>query len=88
MRALAPDRLLPAHAEPSEILADGALVITTATRLIDVFHAQQETAASRAGHLEIDKRRERMAEMQIAVRAGSKPEYRSGHVAGQCCWRE
>ena len=79
MRALAPDRLLPGDAEPFEIFVDRLLVFRPAAHGVDVLDAQEEAPARRAGHLDIDERGERMAEMQIAVRARRESEGRRCH---------
>ena len=72
MLGLAPHRLFPRDAEPGEVLVDRRLEFRPAARRVDVLDAQQEAPAGRARHLEIDQRRKRVAEMQIAVRAGAK----------------
>src|SRR5262245_64605653 len=69
MRALATHRLLPGDAEPRQVFIDRGFVLRPAARRVDVLDAQQEPAAGRARPLEIDERGERMADMQIAVRA-------------------
>src|SRR6187431_2274814 len=69
---LAPYRLLPGNPEPVEVLVDRLLELRAAARGVDILHAQQEPSADVARHLEIDQRRERVTEMQIAVRARRK----------------
>src|SRR5438876_8508886 len=80
MRALAPHRLLPPQAEPVEIFIDRLLVVRSAARRIDVLDAQQKTPAHRARHFEVDQRGERVAEVQIPIRARRKPEDGCGHA--------
>src|SRR5262249_44171607 len=72
--------LLPGEAEPRQVLIDRRFVLRPAARRVDVLDAQQEPAAGRAGHLEIDERGERMAEMQVAVRARREAEDGSIHA--------
>ena len=79
MLGLAPHRLLPRDAEPGEVLVDRLLEFGTAARRVDVLDAQQEAAGQRARHLEVGQRRERMPEMQVAVRARRETEYRGAH---------
>src|SRR5262249_57942290 len=62
MRALAPDRLLPGDAEPGEVFVDRLLIVRPAARRVDVLDPQDEPPARRPRHLEIDERRERVAE--------------------------
>src|SRR5205823_10908022 len=71
---LAPHPSFPSHAEPAEILEDRRLELRPAARRVDVLDAQQQPRARRARHVMIDERRERMPEMQIAVRAWREAE--------------
>ena len=80
MLALAPHRLFPGDAEPRQVLVDRLLVFRPAARGVDILDAQQEPAAGRARHVEIEQRGERMAEMQIAVRARREAEDGTGHA--------
>ena len=80
MRALAPHRLLPGDAEPGQVVVDRLLVVRPAARRVDVLDAQQEPPAGRARHVEIDQRGQRMAEMQMAVRARRETEHGRGHA--------
>src|SRR5499427_3342103 len=89
MRALAAHGLLPCDAEPRQVFIDRRFVLRPAARRVDILDAQQEPAAGRARHLEIDERRERMADMQIAVRARREAEDGSAHArAGRPCPRK
>src|SRR6516164_8410157 len=89
MRALAAHGLLPSDAEPRQVFIDRGFVLRPAARRVDVLDAQQEPAAGRARHLEIDERGERMADMQVAVRARSEAEDGSAHArAGRPCPRK
>src|ERR1700736_5780874 len=83
MRALAADRLFPGQPQPFEILIDGLLELRPAERAINVLYAQQELPARGSRHVKIDQRGERMAEMEITIRARRKPKDRRRHVADQ-----
>ena len=72
MLRLPPHRLFPRDAEPGEVLVDRRLVFRPAARRVDVLDAQQQPPAGGARHVEIEQRRQRMAEMQIAVRARAR----------------
>src|SRR5205085_10577122 len=80
LRALAPHRLLPSDTEPCQVLVDRLLVVRPAARHVDVLDAQQEAATGRARHVEVDERGERMAKMQITVRARRETEDGSSHA--------
>ena len=56
MLALAAHRLLPRDAKPSEVLVDRSFVFGTAANGIDILDAQQQAAAHRPRHVEIDQR--------------------------------
>src|SRR4051794_37215559 len=71
---LPPRWLFPRDPEPREILIDRLLELRPAAARIDILDAQQESSAKRARHLEIDQRRERVAKMQIAIRARCETE--------------
>src|SRR2546430_1648926 len=71
---LTPHRLFPADAEPSEILVDRLLELRATARGIDVLDSQQKPPAEVARHLVIDQRRERVAEMQVTIRARREAE--------------
>src|SRR5215467_4024496 len=89
MRALTAHRLLPGDAEPRQVFIDRRFVLRPAARRVDVLDAQQEPATGRARHLEIDERGERMAEMQMAIRARREAEDGSIHArAGGPCLRK
>src|SRR5262249_5233292 len=80
MLRLAPHRLLPDDPQqPCQILVDRRLELGPATGPVDVLDAQQESSADGTRHVEVDERRERMAEMEIAVRARREAENRYGH---------
>ena len=83
MLGLPPHRLLPVDAEPGEVLVDRRLELRPAARRVDVLDAQQQAPARRPRHVEIEQRREGVAEMQIAVRARRKAEngWRHAHRA-------
>ena len=81
MLGLPPHRLLPGDAEPGEVLVDRRLVFRPAARRVDVLDAQQQPPAGGARHLDIEQRRQRMAEMQIAVRARREAE--NGRASSQ-----
>ena len=74
MLGLPPHRLLPFEAEPGEVFVDRRLELRPAARRVDVLDAQQQPAAGRARHVEVQQRRQRMAEMQMAVRARREAE--------------
>jgi hypothetical protein len=74
MLGLPPHRLLPGNAEPLEILVDRRFKFRPATRRVDILDAQKETPIRRTRHVEVEERRERVAEMQVAVRARCKAE--------------
>ena len=74
MLGLPPHRVLPVQPEPRQILIDRRLELGPASRRVDVLHAEQEPAAGPARHVEVHQRRERMAEMQVAVRARCETE--------------
>src|SRR5262245_32675286 len=67
MLTLAAHWFLPRDAEPSEVLVDCGFIFGAAARAIDILDAQQEAPAHRPRHVEIDQRRQRMPEMQVAV---------------------
>jgi DNA-3-methyladenine glycosylase II len=86
---LAQDRLLPAHAEPGEILEDARDKLLSAAGHVDVLDAHQKTAAELLRHVETDERRQRMAEMHRAVGARGEAEDRwslgfSSHGQDSC----
>ena len=80
MPGLAPHRLFPRDAEPGEVFVDRRLEFRPAARRVDVLDAQQEAPAHLARHLEIDQRRERVTEMQVAV--GRRRETENGLFHG------
>src|SRR5690606_2740761 len=69
MLRLDPHRLLPAQAQPGEVLEDRGGVFRAAARDVDILDAQQETTAGFSGARMGDPCRIGMAEMQIAGRA-------------------
>src|SRR5215831_547425 len=73
---LAAHRLLPGNAEPREVLIDRRLVFRPAARLVDILDAQQQPSVRGLRHAGVDERRQRMAEMQIAV--GRRREAENG----------
>jgi hypothetical protein len=80
---LAAHRLLPGKPEPREVLVDRGFEFRPAARRIDVLDPQQQAAAGRARHVEIDQGGERMSEMEIAVRARRETKDGHGHC-GHC----
>jgi hypothetical protein len=79
---LPPHRQFPFDSEPRQVLDDRSLELRAATRRVDVLHAQQQPAAGRPRHVEVPQRRQRMAEMQMAVRARREAEYGLRHGGG------
>jgi hypothetical protein len=67
-------RLFPLKAEPGQVLVDRRLVLGSAARSVDILDAQQQPAARSPRHVGIQQRRQRMAEMQVAVRRRGKAE--------------
>jgi hypothetical protein len=65
---LPPHRRLPGDAEPGEVLVDRGLEFRSAPRRVDIFDPQQKPSATLVRLVEVEKRRKRMTEMQIAVR--------------------
>src|SRR5712691_1414673 len=82
MLRLAPHVGFPSHAEPGEILVDRRFEPWPAARPVDVLDAQQQPPAGRARHVKIEQRRERMPEMEIAVRARREAEGGRRHAIG------
>ena len=80
MPGLAPHRLFPGDAEPGEVFQDRRLVFGPAARRVDILDAQQQAPARRARHLGVEQRRERVAEMQVAVRRRREAENGLRHV--------
>ncbi len=81
MFALAAHRLLPRDAEPGEIVVDRLLVFGTTARLVDVLDPQQHPPARRSRQVVVEQRGQRVAEMQMAVRARRKSENGWRHAA-------
>src|SRR5262249_54014041 len=75
-----PHRLLPGDAEPGEVLVDRLLVFAPAARGVDVLDAQQKPPTGGARHVEIDQRRQRVPQMQVAVGARREAEDGGGHA--------
>ncbi len=73
---LPPHRPLPCDAEPGKVGIDRGLVLRPAARGIDILDAQQQPPARRPRHVGIDQRRQRVAEVQIAV--GRRREAENG----------
>ncbi len=69
MLRLAAHRALPRQPEPFEVLEDRRLEFRPAARRVDILDAQQNSAAASSRRVTVDERRERVAKMQIAVRA-------------------
>ena len=84
MLGLPPDRLFPCEPEPGEILVDRRLEFRPAARRVDILDAQQQAPAGRPRHVEVEERRQRMAEMQIAVRARREAENGLRHDSLGC----
>src|SRR5262249_45865408 len=81
---LPPHRLLPGKPGPGQGLVDRGLVSGRAARRLEVLAAQQKPAAALPRAIEVEQRRERMTEMQVAVRAGREAEDgRHGSVGGR-----
>ena len=76
MVGLAAHRLLPVQPEPAQVFVDLCLVFGPAAGGIDILDAEQEAAAGLAGHVVVQHRRERVAEMELAVRARGEAENR------------
>ena len=76
MLALAPHRPLESHAEPFEILEDRRLEFRAAARRVDILDAQEKPSAAGSRRIRVDERRERVAKMQIAVRARGEAKHR------------
>src|SRR5262245_29532090 len=79
MLRLAPHVCFPRHAEPTEILEDRRLEFRPTARPIDVLDAQQEPPASRARHVVIEQRGERVPQVEISVGAGREAKDRWRH---------
>jgi hypothetical protein len=69
MLRLPPHRPLPVEPEPGEILVDRPFEFGCTAGDVYVFHAQQQAPAECGRHIGIEQGRQRMAEMQEAVRA-------------------
>src|SRR4029079_12212217 len=82
MLGLPPHRALPRQAKPGEVLVDRRLELGPAAGRVDILHAPQEPPARRTRHVEIEQRRERVAEMQMPVRARREAEYGLRHGEG------
>src|SRR5262249_11819993 len=67
MLRLPPYRLLPFDAEPAHILVDRVLVLRPAAGGIDVLDPQQQAPVHGARPIPIQKRRQGVAKMQIAI---------------------
>ena len=76
MFGLPADRGLPGESKPCKIFKNSGLEFRPAAGRVDVLDAQQQKPSGRARQIEIEQRRIGMAEMQVAVRAGSKAEDR------------
>ena len=76
MVGLPAHRFFPGEAQPGEIGKNARFEFGRAAGLIYVFDAQQETAAGLFRHVVVEDRRQRMTEMQRAVRARRETEYR------------
>ncbi len=68
------DGLFPGEAEPGEIVEDLRDEFLAAALAVDVLDAQEEAAAETAGHVGADESGQRMAEMELSVRARRKAE--------------
>src|SRR5216683_674953 len=74
MLGLPAHRLLPLQIEPGEVLIDRGLVFRPAARGVDVLDPQQQSAGRYPCPVGVEQRRQRMAEMQIAVRRRREAE--------------
>src|SRR3712207_6344986 len=71
---LPPDGLLPAQAEPGEIVVDGRLEGGTAAGDVDILDAQEKPAAESPGEVVVEQGRIGVPEMKPPVGAASKAE--------------
>ena len=78
---LVQDRLFPLQPKPGQILEDGLDIVGSGAVDVDVLDPKQKTPAKTARHLEPGQRRQRVAEVQLAVRARRKAEHGSRHAA-------
>src|SRR5215472_13889153 len=81
MIRLPPRRRLPGNAEPGEIFVDRILIFRAAAGGINILDPQQQAPARAPRHVEVEQRREGMAEMKVAVRTRRKTE-NGWHQAG------
>ena len=68
MVGLPPHRLGPCDSQPREVFIDRLLELRLAAGRVDVLDAQQEFSTRLARHFKVEQRRQRMAEMQVAIR--------------------
>ena len=74
MTGLPPHRLFPIETEPVEILVDLRLVFGAAAGRIDILDPEKEASTDVTRHVEIENRRQGMAEMELAIRARRESE--------------
>ncbi len=74
MLRLAPHRPFPVKVQPGEVAIDRRLEFGPRPGGIDVFDAQEEAPAAGRSKVMVEDRRQRMTEMQKAIRARRKSE--------------
>ena len=67
--------------EPGEVAKDAGLVFRPAAGAVDVLDAEQEPPARPPAELEVEQRREGVAEMQFPVRARARSGKRAASAA-------
>ena len=77
-------RLFPRNAEPGEVFIDRGFIFRAAARSVDILDAQQHAPTHGLRHLEIHQRRQRMTEMEVAIRRRRETENGLRHAVLFC----